>query len=336
MKQLRSISWALAALVLGGMLGTAAQAQDNEQTERIRAALASPERSAENKARDEARRPIQVIRFLGIETGMTVLDVVAAGGWYTEVLSAAVGPSGKVLSHNPEFFAQREGFVEAAQMRADELGNVELVIGDIADAGIDGQADAAISALNLHDMYNSGGEQAALSLLEGVYTALKPGGVFGLIDHVGVEGEDNAELHRMLPSDARRLLIDAGFEVESVSDLLENPDDDHTLGVRDPSVGTRTGSCSARASRTEGAANARRLRHHRRAAPRDGAAACVERHPLAVPAAGRLDHRGGGGLRAPACRRRRPAAAAGVRARVKYPCASTPRRHSSVGRAGVL
>lgn len=250
MKRLNSISWAAAALVAAGTLGTPAQAQD-EQAERLRTALDSPERSAEDRARDDARRPMEVIDFLGIETGMTVLDVVAAGGWYTEVLSAAVGPSGTVLSHNPEFFAQREGFVEAAEMRAENLGNVELVIGDLNEAGIDGQADAAISALNLHDMYNSGGDEAALSLLEGVYAALEPGGVFGLIDHVGVEGEDNADLHRMLPSDARRLLVEAGFEVESMSDLLENPEDDHTLGIRDASLNRNTDRFLFRARKPE-------------------------------------------------------------------------------------
>lgn len=250
MKKFDSISGALAALALAGAFTGPAQAQD-EQTERLRAALESPERSDENKARDEARRPIEVIDFLGIETGMTVLDVIAAGGWYTEVLSAAVGPSGTVLSHNPEFFAQREGFVEAAEMRAEQLGNVELVIGDIAEAGVDGRAEAAISALNLHDLYNNGGDEAALGLLNAVYGALEPGGVFGLIDHVGVEGQDNAELHRMQPSDARRLLMEAGFEVEATSDLLEKPDDDHTLGVRAPELERNTDRFLFRARKPE-------------------------------------------------------------------------------------
>lgn len=245
----RHMSWLVAA-ALAFTLGTVAKAQD-EQEQRLRTALASPERSDDDKARDEARRPVEVVEFLGIEMGMTVLDVVAAGGWYTEVLSAAVGPSGRVLSHNPEFFAQREGFVEAAEMRAEQLGNVEVVIGDLEEAGIDGEADAAISALNLHDMYNSGGDEAALALLEGVYAVLKPGGVFGLIDHAGMEGQDNADLHRMVPADARRLLTEAGFEVETESDLLDNPDDDHTRAVRDPSLNRNTDRFLFRARKPE-------------------------------------------------------------------------------------
>jgi len=83
----------------------------------MRAALASPDRPAEDKDRDAVRKPIETVQFVGIETGQTVIDVVAAGGWFTEVLSAAVGPSGKVLAQNPEFFVNREGFVAAEKAR---------------------------------------------------------------------------------------------------------------------------------------------------------------------------------------------------------------------------
>src|SRR5690606_35663935 len=123
-----------------------AQAQ-TDQTARLRAALAAPERAAESKARDAARKPVEVVQFLGIETGMTALDVIAAGGWFTEVLSAAVGPTGKVYAQNPTFFTQREGFVEREQALHRRLGNVEALHGDVA--GIDGQVDVAVTALNV-------------------------------------------------------------------------------------------------------------------------------------------------------------------------------------------
>jgi predicted methyltransferase len=235
-KQLRSVL----ALVLLGTLLPVAQAQD-EQVTRMRAALAAPERSAESKARDAARKPIETVQFVGIETGMTVIDVIAVGGWFTEVLSAAVGPSGKVLAQNPQFFVQREGFAATEKALHDRLGNVEAVHGDLPEAGIDGQADAAITALNLHDIYNGqGGEAAAVAMLEGVYDALKPGGVLGVIDHVGIAGQDNATFHRMQPQQARDALSKAGFTVEADSNILANPADDHTKGVRDPSVARKT------------------------------------------------------------------------------------------------
>lgn len=236
MRLRRPTSWVLGMLVLGNLFAFAAHAQ-NDQAARMRAALASPDRSDADKARDRVRKPIEVIQFLGVEDGMTVLDVIAAGGWYTAVLSSAVGPSGNVYSQNPEFFLSREGFVEAEQVRNERLGNVEPIHGEIADAGIDGQIDVAISNQNVHDLYNRGGEAGALPLIESVYDALKPGGVFGLMDHRGVAGQPNADLHRMEAAAARDLLTKAGFTIEAESDLLANPADDHTRGPGDDSLG---------------------------------------------------------------------------------------------------
>jgi len=228
--------WIAGLFMLGGVLCGVADAQD-DQIARLSAALAAPERSAENKERDAARKPVEVIEFLGIEGGMTALDIFAVGGWYTEVLSAAVGPTGKVYSQNPPFFLSRPGFVEAETERNERLGNVEPIHGEVADAGIDGQVDVAITNQNLHDMYNRGGEAAAMPMIQGVYDALKPGGVFGVMDHVGIAGQPNADLHRMEVAAARDLLVKAGFTIEAESDLLANPADDHTRGPGDDSLG---------------------------------------------------------------------------------------------------
>jgi predicted methyltransferase len=153
------------------------------------------------------------------------------------VLSAAVGPTGKVYSQNPPFFLSRPGFAEAETERNERLGNVEPIHGEVADAGIDGQVDVAITNQNLHDMYNRGGEAAAMPMIQGVYDALKPGGVFGVMDHVGIAGQPNADLHRMEVAAGRDLLVKAGFTIEAESDLLANPADDHTRGPGDDSLG---------------------------------------------------------------------------------------------------
>ena len=227
-------SWALALCILGGALGSIANAQD-EQATRMKAALASPDRPAAEKERDAARKPIETVQFAGIKTGQTVLEVIAVGGWFTEVLSAAVGPSGKVYAQNPGFFTSRPGFAEAEKARNDRLKNVTPIHGEIGEAKI--TADAALTALNLHDIYNGpGGEAAAVALCKSVFDALKPGGVFGVIDHVGVAGQDNAAFHRIQLQQARDVLTKAGFKIEAESDILKNPADDHTKGVRDPSV----------------------------------------------------------------------------------------------------
>jgi predicted methyltransferase len=227
-------------LALVGALVQIAHAQD-EQVARMRAALAAPGRPAENKARDAARKPIETVQFLGIKTGATAIDVIAAGGWFTEVLSAAVGPSGKVYASNPPFLVQPD----AEKALHARLGNVEAVHASFAEAGVDADADAAVTAMNLHDLYNGyngqpGGEAAAVSFLKSIYAALKPGGVLGVIDHVGIAGQNNAALHRMLPQQARDALTKAGFTIEAESSILANPADDHTKGVVDPAVRGKT------------------------------------------------------------------------------------------------
>ena len=233
----RRLSVAVFALLALPLAGTVAWAQDAGFAD----ALMAPERPAEDKARDSIRRPADVIPFVGIRSGMTVLDAYAGAGWYTEVLAAAVGPNGRVYMHNQPGMVERRGpeFRASLESRARRLGNVELLIRDITDLGIDGRVDAAMTALNLHDAYGDG-RAAALGVLRGIPAALKPGGVLGFIDHVGDPGRDNAELHRIDADTVRGLLAEAGFLIEAESDLLANPEDDHSLGIRDAALGRNT------------------------------------------------------------------------------------------------
>lgn len=201
------------------------------------AGLAAEARPQAEKDRDPYRRPREVLEFLGIGDSMTVLELAAGGGWYTEVLSAAVGPDGSVVSQNSE--RNRERIGEAMAARADRLGNVTLVYSTFEALQLDEPADAAITALNLHDMYNNSTEAAQQFLLS-AFRNIKPGAVFGVIDHEGIAGQDNASLHRMQLADAVSALEQAGFQVEAVSELLDSPEDDHTLNIRDESLRFRT------------------------------------------------------------------------------------------------
>jgi predicted methyltransferase len=233
--RLRTVS-----VLVAGLFVQVAYAQDAQLT-RMRAALAAPDRPTENKARDADRKPVESVQFFGIKTGDTVIDMVAAGGWFTEVLSAAVGRTGKVYSQNPPFLVQ----AEAEKTLFARLGNVQAVHVPLAQAGIAGQADAAVLALNLHDVYNGyadqpGGEAAAVVFLQSVHATLKPGGVLGVIDHVGVAGQDNKALHRMLLQQARDAITKAGFIIEAESPLLAHSGDDHTKMVFDPAVRGKT------------------------------------------------------------------------------------------------
>ena len=197
--------------------------------------LASEFRPAADRERDEGRKPADVIAFLGIEPGMNVIDIYAATGYYTEVLSLAVGPDGHVASQNPAMLLQmRDGAIGTAlDERLDgRLLNVSRLDKELADlSASDGPFDAAITALNLHDIHNSGGDDAGIGAMKVIYATLKPGGVFGVIDHDGAAGNDNNKLHRMQKSDAIRLSEAAGFVVDGDSGLLHNHNDDMTQHV---------------------------------------------------------------------------------------------------------
>ena len=78
------------------------------------------------------------------------------------------------------------------------------------------------------------------ALFPKVMAALKPGGVLGVMDHVGIESENNKALHRMTPQLARDLLTKAGFEIEAESDMFANPDDDHRLMVYNDAIYLKT------------------------------------------------------------------------------------------------
>ncbi|HEX7037939.1 MAG TPA: hypothetical protein VF210_19390 [Pseudomonadales bacterium] len=208
--------------------------------ETLRAAIDGAGRPDEDRARDAQRKPAEVLAFLGIGEGMTVMDVIAAGGWYTEVLAAVVGEDGKVYAQNPpEVLRFRDGANDKAlteRLAGDRLPNVVRIDADLAESNVEpGSLDAAITALNFHDVY-ARGPDTAVGFLQQVRTLLKPGGVLGITDHVGIAGADNAALHRIEKSKVIEAAKQAGFEIAGESDLLANPDDDHTQMVFAPGI----------------------------------------------------------------------------------------------------
>jgi len=199
------------------------------------------ERSDEDKARDVHRRPAEVLEFLGLQPGDTGVDIWAAGGWYTEVLSNAVGDDGHVYSQNPPRVLQfRDGVHDktlTARLADGRLGNVERIDMVLAESPIaENSIDLAMTALNFHDVYNKDGEEAAEAFMASVYAVLKPGGIFAVIDHVGNAGVDNSSTHRLDPALAKAAAVSTGFIVEAESDVLSHPDDDHTKMVFDSTI----------------------------------------------------------------------------------------------------
>ena len=183
--------------------------------------LAAESRPMEDRIRDGARRPYQVMMLLGVEEGMTVVDVGAGGGWWTRVFSAAVGPSGTVYAQGMRG--------DTASIEA--LGNVE-VAATLEDIGAN-VADVAVTALNIHHF----DADRAGPYFSSLFNVLKPGGHAAIIDHVGDPSVDNSRLHRVPTANARGWIEAAGFEIVSESDILHQAADDHTMSATDPRLG---------------------------------------------------------------------------------------------------
>lgn len=238
-RRTRAAIWFTAAL-----FGAACTASP-PSTPDLSASLASESRSEADRARDAGRKPAAVIAFLGIEKGMTVVDLIAASGYYTEVLALAVGSDGKVYSQNTAYVLEmRDGANDKAlteRLADGRLANVERLDREIAELGLaPGSIDAAVTALNFHDIYNGSGPEAAVAFLKVVREFLTPGGILGIIDHAGGADGDDKERHRIDENHVVEAAKLAGFEVEAASDILRNSADDRTASVFAPTIRGQT------------------------------------------------------------------------------------------------
>ncbi|MEO9633414.1 MAG: methyltransferase [Parasphingorhabdus sp.] len=212
----------------------------------VNAALAAAEgRSDEDKARDAGRKPAEVLAFLNLKPGDTVLDLIASGGWYSVAAAIATGPEGKVYAQNPAAALQlRDGAYEteiSARLAANALPQIERLNSEMTDLGVqDGMVDVAITVLNFHDVYNNFGAPAATGMLMAIKTKLKPGGVLGVIDHVGAPDGDNNATHRIDPALAVAAAEAAGFAVERNDELLAGTNDDYSKNVFRPDTRGKT------------------------------------------------------------------------------------------------
>ena len=196
--------------------------------------LQADSRPAADKARDGARRPVQVINLVGIDEGMTVVDVQAGGGWYTRVLSAAVGPSGKIISNvGPRALQNNNG--QAARDMASSLSNVEISFDNLGEINAS-NADVAIAALEIHHASTENG----VAYLQNMASMVKEGGKIIIIDHEGTPGADNSALHRIAKQDVLSMAETAGLELQIDSDLLHSNADDHSQNPFTPLLGRNT------------------------------------------------------------------------------------------------
>ncbi len=211
-------------------------------------ALSGPaSRPAGDAARDELRHPFQVMGFAGVKPGDTVIELIPGGGYYTRLLSARVGATGKVFAVVPSFLAQRSPkAVDQMRVLAAEpgYGNVAVVVEGLGSVTDQGPADVVWTAQNYHDLHNSAvPADTALKVDQAVFAALKPGGVYLIEDHVAAAGSgarDAGTLHRIDPEVVKAEVGKAGFRYEGQSSLVANPADPHSTVVFDPSIRGRT------------------------------------------------------------------------------------------------
>lgn len=206
-------------------------------------AIASPQRPADDLPRDADRKPAQVLGFLHIMPGMHVADLMAGGGYYTEILSRAVGPHGVVYMQNNrhvvEKFADKQIIARLADNR---LPNVQRLDSELEDPNLPAQQlDVAILSLFYHDTYWMNTDRAAMN--RKIYESLRPGGIYAVIDHIAEPGSGDRDvktLHRVDPELVKKEILAAGFEFDGESNVLRNPDDDHTLNVFKPEIRGKT------------------------------------------------------------------------------------------------
>lgn len=214
----------------------------------ISAALSHSDRPEVDRPDDAKRKPGQVLEFFGIEPGMDVLDLLAGGGYYTEIVSRAVGPEGSVIFHNNQPY--REFLGEAIDNRTvnNRLPNVKALTAEVNHLKLEaGQLDAILFVLGFHDIYYEDDSWPAIDgekLLEKLYDGLRPGGILGIVDHSAKAGSDPVDsgstLHRIDEAFAKQQIEAAGFTLEASSDILRNAGDDRSIQVFDESIRRQT------------------------------------------------------------------------------------------------
>lgn len=240
------------------MITTALQAQPLD-TNALRQSINGPDREIADRMRDQARKPVEVLEFLELQQGMSVLEVYAAGGYFTFVLSRAVGPDGRVYAQNsPRALRYDEdrsditqGDALSIKIERGKLDNVIRVDKALDETGLDSDSvDFVLVSQILHDYYNRR-PASAHQMLSELFRVMKPGGILGVIDHHGMEGLDNQRLHRMTIEQALDALAAAGFVIEADSDLLENPGDNARRSIFDPMLNRGTSQFVIRARKPE-------------------------------------------------------------------------------------
>ncbi|MGY4398738.1 putative methyltransferase [Sphingomonas sp. UYAg733] len=214
----------------------------------VATAVADSSRPATDTARDVNRKPIETLAFIGIKSGDRIADYASGAGYFTRLFASVVGPNGHVYAAVPgELFTFPnivKGIAETQLWAAGRANVTVTLAAALPAAKYPEPLDIFWIAQNYHDLHDSFmGPVDIVAFNKTVFDALKPGGVYVVLDHVAARGSPadvTDTLHRIEPSVVRREVEAAGFVFEAQSDILTNPQDPHTAGVFDKSIQGRT------------------------------------------------------------------------------------------------
>lgn len=227
---------------------TGGQPDSKYPHDRVVNAIESPLRPEADRADDALRRPIDVLLFSGIEPGMSVFEMEAGRGYYTELISELVGRDGRVIMQSPPNFDSFLADAITQRLTGNRLANVRLskTPFDALDAP-DGSVDLVTWFLGPHELYFTPAAGGSLGDVKKTYAEifriLKPGGTFVVLDHAPPPGAPAATgdtLHRIDPAIVKASAENAGFILIAESDAMRNANDEYDKSVFDPAVRRKT------------------------------------------------------------------------------------------------
>jgi predicted methyltransferase len=214
----------------------------------VSVAVADPARPEADRQRDADRKPAESVAFAGLKPGQKVEDMIPGSGYFTRIFSVVVGPTGHVFAvppprrpNAPEGSPDPAAAVQA--IAADpHYSNVSVIVGRVTNLSLPEPVDMVWTSQNYHDLHNIP-DVDVVDIDKAVFNALKPGGVFIVLDHTAQKGSgfrDTSTLHRIDPEAVKKEVVAAGFKFEGQSEILRNPNDPHTAKVFDPSIRGKT------------------------------------------------------------------------------------------------
>jgi predicted methyltransferase len=235
----------LAALAGGLSLILAPAAFAAEIPANIAAAVSDTARPEAQRAADARRKPAEVLAFAGVKPGDKVSDFMMGGGYFSRILSGAVGSTGKVYAYQAtEFIAFQAGYATGQDETVKFAPNIVPVRSSLGAFTFPEPLDLILTAQNYHDLHLGSATPEQIALInKQMFDALKPGGVLLVIDHYAADGtgdRDSSKLHRIDIAMVKNELAAAGFVLEAESDVLRNPADPRTASVFDDSIKGRS------------------------------------------------------------------------------------------------